>query len=427
MSAVVESRADDHGGRARGATDAGAGPRVLVLSLLYPHAGQPRAGLFVRERMARVARELPLMVVSPAPWFPFQGLLRRWRPHFRPPAPRRERQDGIEVMMPRFFSVPGLFKQWDGLLLALACAWPLWRLRRRFRFDVIDAHFAYPDGYAATLLGRWFGVPVTITLRGTESRLAAEAGGHRRRISIALRRAAHVFTVSGSLRELALSLGAEPERVTVVPNGVDTDRFAPLPLAEARRLLGLPPAAPVLVSVGTLVERKGFHRVIDLLPALRREHPDLAFLVVGGSGPEGDWSERLRRQVRDLGLGDCVHFLGHVPPERLHVPLSAADVFVLATRNEGWANVFLEAMACGLPVVTTDRGGNREVVTDETLGTVVPFDDPHALRDALGDALGRKWDRDLIRRHARANGWDSRIDVLVRTFRAIAGAQARPQ
>jgi glycosyltransferase involved in cell wall biosynthesis len=126
-----------------------------------------------------------------------------------------------------------------------------------------------------------------------------------------------------------------------------------------------------------------------------------------------------------------VHFLGHVPPDALNVPLSAADVFVLATRNEGWANVFLEAMACGLPVVTTDVGGNREVVCHPELGIVVPFGDPAALESALREALARDWDREAIVAHARANSWDSRIDTLVAAFRPLAPASLiegrRPQ
>ena len=139
---------------------------------------------------------------------------------------------------------------------------------------------------------------------------------------------------------------------------------------ETRRApsLELPSDAPVLVSVGALVERKGFHRVMECLPILRSRHPGLRYLIVGGASPEGDWSAVLRRRAQELGLQDCVVFLGPLAPERLKVPLSAADVFVLATRNEGWANVFLEAMACGLPVVTTDVGGNAEVVCDRGAG-----------------------------------------------------------
>ena len=395
-------------------------PRVLVLSQLYPRTGQPGAGLFVRERMVRVAHHLPLVVVSPVPWFPLQGLIRRFRPHFRPPAPRRERQDGVEVYFPRYLSVPGLAKGLDGWLMALGCWRLLRRLRREPGFDLIDAHFAYPDGFGAGLLGRWFGVPVTVTLRGTEPRLLGSATGGRL-LRTALARASRIFTVSDSLRQVALAAGSDPERVQVVPNGVDTHKFHPVDKDQARRQLGLPPDAPVLVSVGTLVERKGFHRVIELLPRLRRAHPGLRYLIVGGAGPEGDWEARLRQQVRDLGLADTVRFLGPLSPEELRVPLSAADLFVLATRNEGWANVFLEAMACGLPVVTTDVGGNREVVRDSTLGRVVPFGDSESLANAVAEGLATCWDRGAIARHAVANGWEKRVDSLVSAFRELAG------
>jgi len=394
-------------------------PRILVFSSLFPHAGAPNAGLFIRNRMFRVARHLPLAVVAPVPWFPGQGLIRRWRPHFRPPAPVHEVQDGIDVHHPRFASVPGALKTRDGILMALGALPRVLALRRRPGFDVIDAHFAYPDGYAAGLLGRWLGKPVTITLRGTEVR-HAQSPAMRRRVCRALQRATHVFAVSGSLARLAVTLGTDPEKVTVVGNGVDLEMFRPLPRAEARARLGIPADARVLITVGGLCERKGFHRVIEHLPALRRAHPRLLYLVVGGASPEGDWRARLAAQARELQVSDCVRFLGAMPQEELRVPLSAADVFVLASSNEGWANVLLEAMACGLPVVATDVGGSAEVVCRPELGSVVPFGQPAALHGALHAALARTWDAARIIAYARDNGWDGRVQMLVERFDAIA-------
>jgi len=395
-----------------------AGPAILVFSILFPHPGQPHAGLFIRTRMFRVAAELPLTVVAPTPWFPLQGLIRRLRPHFRPPAPPLEVQAGITVYHPRYLSVPGLLKRLDGRFLAVCCYPLLRRLRREGRVDLIDAHFAYPDGYAATLLGRWLGVPVTITLRGTEvpqSRLP----GLRKRLLRAIQRADGVFAVADALRRHVAALGVAAERIRVVGNGVDLTRFHPLPRTEARQRLGLAEDGPVLVSVGGLVERKGFHRVIDCLPALRAAFPGLRYLIVGGASPEGDMEAELRRQVAVLGLEDTVRFLGSLAPDELHLPLSAADVFVLATRNEGWANVFLEAMACGLPVVTTDVGGNREVVSAAHLGIIAPFGEPEALGSALRAALTRPWDRQAIIQHARDNTWERRVKILVETFRQL--------
>ncbi|MDP1902583.1 MAG: glycosyltransferase [Rubrivivax sp.] len=403
--------------------DLPAGPHVVVLSSLFPSAAQPVAGLFIRERMFRVGRRLPLVVVAPSPWFPLQRLLARWRPGFRPGAPREEAQFGTPVWYPRFFSLPGVLKRLDGWFMALG-AWPRLRaLQRAGRLDVLDAHFAYPDGFAATRLGRWLGVPVTITMRGTEARHAQDPS-LRPLVAQALQRADRVFAVSESLRQVALGMGVPPERVRVVGNGVDLERFRPIDRTQARAALGLPPGAPVLVSVGGLCERKGFHRVIACLPALHAKGSQAHLLVVGGPSPEGDWTERLKAQVRELGLADRVHFTGPVPPQELHRVLSAADVFVLATRNEGWANVFLEAMACGLPVVTTNVGGNAEVVCRPELGTVVPFGDAGALTAAMHAALGRAWDRAAIREYAQANTWEHRVDVLEAEFRALCRAPA---
>lgn len=398
------------------------GPAVLVWSALFPNPVQPQAGIFIRERMFRVGQVLPMTVISPQPWFPLQGLIRRFRPHFRPSLPREEVQLGIDVLRPRYFSVPGVLKQFDGWFMAMGARRTVRRLHRSGRVAVIDAHFGYPDGYAATLVARQEGLPCTITLRGTELRHSRDPA-LRRRLVAGLRSATRVFSVSASLKRLAMQLGLPDAAIRVVGNGVDSQRFKPISREDARRALGLEENARVLVTVGGLVERKGFHRVIACLPELVREFPTLHYLCVGSAGPEGDFSLALERQVAELGLDDRVHFLGALPPTEVCRAMSAADVSVLATRNEGWANVLLEAMACGVPVVATDVGGNAEVICDEHLGTIVAFDDHPALARALGDALRRDWDRAAIRRHAEENDWCTRVPVLVGEFRSIVAKE----
>lgn len=393
-------------------------PRLLVLSALFPSPVRPTAGVFIRERMFRVAAHLPIVVVSPQAWFPGQGLIRLFRPDYRPDAPRYEQQHGIDVYRPRFLALPGLMRWLDGFAMAIGCYWLARRLRRERGITLIDAHFGYPDGAAAVYLGRWLKLPVTITLRGTEVPHSRQPR-LRQRLSNTLRAADRVFSVSDSLRKLAISLGVAPDNTQVVGNGVDLTRFGPVNRDRARQQLGLPEDAQVLISVGALVERKGMHRVIACLPDLLKLHPDLHYVVVGAAGPEGDMRAELDAQVARLGLNARVHFLGSLAPDDLKWPLSAADVFVLATRNEGWANVFLEAMACGLPVVTTDVGGNAEVVCRAELGTIVPFDDPQALQQALHQALSRQWDSRVLRDYAIANAWEQRVNTLVDAFQRL--------
>jgi teichuronic acid biosynthesis glycosyltransferase TuaC len=268
---------------------------------------------------------------------------------------------------------------------------------------------------------------VTITMRGTEVPHSRNPR-LRQRLSHTLRAAARVFSVSDSLRRLAIELGAPVEKTEVVGNGVDTERFHPVERIAARSRYGIPENAPVLISVGALVERKGIHRVIDCFPELIKHHADLHYLIVGGGSPEGDNRAELTAQVARLGLGERVHFLGTLPPDELKWALSASDIFVLATRNEGWANVFLEAMACGLPVITTDVGGNSEVVCRDELGSIVAYGDAAALQQALDAALKKDWDRTAILDYARSNQWDKRVAQLLRAYdRLITGTAVQPE
>ena len=391
-------------------------PKLLVFSSLFPSNKRPTAGVFIRERMFRVAQQIPVIVVSPVPWFPFQELIRYWQPHFRPQLNRYEEQQGVQVYFPRFFSIPGLLKSYDGFFMALGSLPTLFKLRKQF--NIIDAHFAYPDGYAATLLGQWLKIPVTITLRGTEVPLS-KMPERKTRMLAALKNATRVFSVSDSLKQLVVSLGADSDKIRVIGNGIDVAKFYPLAKTVARAELAIPKNAKVLVSVGALVDRKGFHRVIEILPTLAAKYPELIYLIVGGDSPEGYIRERLEQQVKTLGLEKNVRFLGAYPSEQLKLPLSAADLFVLATANEGWANVFLEAMACGLPVITTEVGGNIEVVNAPELGTVVPFGDSAALLAALLQGFETVWDRSLIIQYARENSWDTRVRILVEEFQRL--------
>ena len=391
-------------------------PKLLVYCSLFPSNKRPNAGVFIRERMFRVGQQLPIVVVSPVPWFPLQGIIRYWKPHFRPQPDKFEVQQGVQVYFPRFFSIPGLFKSLDGFFMALGSLSTLIKLKREF--NIIDAHFAYPDGYAATLLGKWFKVPVTITLRGTEVPLA-RMPGRKIRMLKAINRATGIFSVADSLKQHVIGLGANADKIRVVGNGVDINKFYPLDKAQERRELDIPADAKVLISVGALVERKGFHRVIEVLPELVKQYPQIIYLIVGGDSPEGNIRDKLEQQVKELKLENHVRFLGALSSEQLKKPLSAADIFVLSTANEGWANVFLEAMACALPVVTTDVGGNSEVVNDELLGAIVPFGDKEALLNALSQAIQKQWDNNAIVQYAIDNTWDTRVEILVNEFQKI--------
>lgn len=392
-------------------------PKLLIFSSLFPTKHFPLSGIFIKERMFRVGKQLPIVVVSPKPWFPFQFLIRFFKKEYRPPSAAFELVDGVNVFRPRFVSIPGYFRSFDGFSMALASFFLVRRLCRKQGFNAIDAHFAYPDGYAAVQLGKWLGIPVTITLRGTE--VSQSKTSLKKKLLYAVKNANKVFAVADFLKKAVNSAGADRHDILVVGNGVDTHKFYPLEKQDARMQLGIEEGRSVIITVGGLVERKGFHRVLEVLPELITRQPHLLYLIVGGASAEGDWSAYLRRIVAEHKLDHHVRFLGSVDPDRLRLPLSASDVFVLPTRNEGWANVLLEAMACGLPVVTTNIGGNAEVITSDELGILVEFGDSKALLNAIIAALKKNWNTPLILEYAKANNWDTRIVELTKQFKEL--------
>ena len=389
--------------------------RVLVVSTVYPSATEPTFGVFVEERIRRVAAHCEVVVVAPVPWFPFN----RWiRGRGRAATPRLEQRQGITVYHPRFLSVPRFGKCLDAALCYLSVLPLVRRLRADFPFDLVDGHFVYPDGTVAALLAKTFGVPVAITLRGDELRVV-EFALRRPQMRLALRRA-RVIAVSRSLVPVAGRLGVPADAVRVIPNGVDTEAFRRHDRQTARRRLGLPDDRAILLAVGSLIERKGHHRVLALLPELVRRRPDLLYVAVGGAVPGDPHAKLLEQLVRSGGLEDHVRFVPPQPHEEIAVWLSAADLFCLATRSEGWCNALTEALACGLPVVTTRVGGNAEQVRDGEDGLLVPYWNAAEFASAVQRALDREWDREAIAARARRRSWEQVAMDVLEEFRAAA-------
>lgn len=395
-------------------------PRVLSLCCLYPNPLQPGQGLFVQRRLQHLAELTEVRIIAPFAIVQYgnQGGSKLRIAESR--CPVRRRDGAAPVLHPRWF-YPPLSGSLTGLWLCLRLAPMLARLRREFPFEVIDTHFGHPEGIAGALLSAMLGVPFTMTLRGNEpkhSRTRLE----RAWMSWALRRASAVFTVSARLREFAIGLGALPAKVKVVPNGVDAAIFYPRDRTACRARHGFAMDRPLILSAGALVERKGHHRIVRCLAALRERgiRPQLA--IAGGRGPEGAFEEELRTLAAAEGLERDVRFLGAVPAETLAELMSAADVFCLASTNEGWPNVVHEALACGAPVVATDVGAVPEMLPDGRYGIIVPVNDQPALEQALGRALCGTWDRGAIAAWGHARSWSQVAGEVLDHMREILAA-----
>lgn len=387
---------------------------ILSISTVFPRPGEPSLGIFVERRLQALARLISVRVLAPVPVVELrEGRLRLGARG----VPRRLARGALRIEHPRWLYPPG-FGAAHAWCLAEALAPALSRLDREEPFDLIDAHFGYPEGAAALRLARRSGRPFAITLRGNEPAHAASPP-KRRQMAGALRSAAAVIAVSRPLRDFAIGLGAAPERCAVIGNGVDTAIFHPRPRDEVRSRLGMAPERIHLLSAGYLIPRKGHHRLAALLPALHAAGFPADLWIVGGPGREGDVRPELERILRTHRLASFVHFAGAVPPETLADYMSACDLFVLASSREGWPNVVHEAMACGAPVVATRVGAVEEMIAGEELGVVVPPGDDAALLDGILRALRRRFDREAIARRAAARSWERVAQEVRELFETI--------
>jgi teichuronic acid biosynthesis glycosyltransferase TuaC len=388
---------------------------ILTFTSLYPNAVNPQHGIFVETRLRQLVAhgDVTASVIAPIPWFPLSvGPFRRYAEFAA--APVRETRHEIDIHHPRFLTIPKIGMSLTPASMARAS-------RRLFRdivetgkVDLIDAHYFYPDGVAAAMLAAEIGIPCVITGRGTDLNVFPEFPAARRKILQAVDRAAACITVSEALRDRLVEIGAPADKVTTLRNGVDLDLFAPAPdngddLRQRLEIMG-----HMIVAVGNLAPEKGQRLIVEALRAL----PEVTLVLVG-AGPD---AAHLAAAAQDFGVADRVQFAGRVPQADLAAYFSAADVSVLASAREGWPNVLLESMACGTPVVATDVGGVREIVTSSAAGTVVADRTPQALAEAISKTLAALPDRAQTRAHAEKFGWDDTTNGQIELFQNILSA-----
>lgn len=371
---------------------------LLFVATLYPNAAMPAFAPFVEHRIRRLCADGGVrgIVLSPVPrhLLPLPAALdryARWRA-----VPQREERYGLEIRHPRYPMLPGLgmYAQPLAVFHALAVEWR--RLAAAGRsVDLIDAHYAYPDGVAAALLAQKLGRPFFVTGRGTDLNRIPDDPLARAWLRWSLPKAAACIAVSDDLARKFRELGVDPARIHTIRNGVDFTIFRPQPRAAARHELGL--KGPVLLAVGELSERKGMAFLIEMLPLV----PDATLVLIG----DGADRERLLRRAQALGVADRLRLTGVLPQERLPLWYSAADLLLLASQREGTPNVVLEAMACGTRVVATAVGGVPEVLPPPPLGFLVPVRDPALFARTVGEALATPADPAALLAHSAQFDW----------------------
>ncbi len=390
---------------------------VLTITSMFPSKAQPFHAVFVRNRVTRVAKLCNMKIIVPIPYFPLTGFLKRYAN--RKYIPKQDIIEGIEVYYPRFISVPKFFKPLDGFFLFISCWLLLKTTLKNFDFDIIDSHLAFPDGFAAVLLKKCFAKPATITLRGHDINDLPEYPIRFRQVKYALLKADRVFSVAKALKDAAVNFGIDADKIMVSSNGVDQSVFHPADMISMRKELNLPADKKIIVSVGHLVERKGFHILIKAIRNMIDSGlKDVYLIIIGGPGEEGDFSGELNRLIEKLDLKGHVTMPGPQLNKDLYKWYNCADISCLASSKEGWANVLLESLACGKPVVATNVWGTPEVISSAEYG-VLTERNPEALATALTSALDKRWNTDDIIAYARKHTWENVASNIIEQFKTL--------
>lgn len=390
--------------------------RVLSLATLFPNATQPRLGTFVARSLEALAAggDWQVTVINPIGVPPLA--LGRYRARAEAAVSGQER--GLMVHRPTFPLIPKLGGRANPALIASSIMPLIHRLHASTPFALVDAQFFYPDGPAAARIAAALGLPLSIKARGGDIHYWGAQPYAAKAMLRAARQASGLLAVSEALAEDMAALGMNRDKITIHYTGLDRDRFRPLGHPLLRRRLGeqlgiaLPERAPLLAGVGALIPRKGH----DLTIAALTQLPDAQLLIVG----EGEEHKRLEALAARLGVRERVHLLGAVDHDLLPVILSAADAMVLPSASEGIANAWIEALACGTPLVICDAGGAREIVDRPEAGVVVARD-PAAIAAGITEVLARNPPPDAVAATVEGFSWQANAAALAAYYERLIG------
>ena len=375
---------------------------ILVISSIFPNNKELTKGIYIFHQTKALLEYCNIKVIAPVPYFP--KLIKFSRYNIYSAIKKDECISGVDVSHPRILITPKFGRSLYGLSYALCISGLIKKLKYSFNPDIIISFWAYPDGFASSLLGRLFRIPVIIGGRGCDINTAKDFLYKRYMTSWALNKSDGVMSVSNAMKQKIIELGVPEQKIKVIPNGISDifcskskkiDSQHKVPHIEDRR--------KTILYCGRLSEEKGLRYLISAAKILKDNNVNF-YLMIVGDGPE---YKQLIKLVNEFQLQEFVEFRPEVPQEKVPAIMNSADLFCLPSIREGWPNVVIEAMACGLPVVATNVGGVPEILNSQEYGIIVPKQEAEKLAEALNSAIKKSWDPYAINNAVKDRNWDS--------------------
>lgn len=383
--------------------------KILTISHLFPNSLDPGFGVFVKERLVAISKLASVDIVAPIPYFPLVGKYKKFN-HIAP----LDNVEGVNVYHPRYLVIPKILKSMDGNLFYYSLNKFINAFPGIDGYDILDIHWAYPDGFAALKWAKSLNKKVVVTLRGNESISFFEESRRKSIIEKMMPDFDHVISVSRDLQEKAIKeYGVSRERSSVIPNGIHSEKFYYLGQESARVKCNLTPGRRYILAISRFSHEKGVNHLVKALSILGSS--DVELLLIG----HGPLEAYIRRIASESGVADRVRFIGKVPHEDLNDWYNAADLFCLPSLWEGCPNVVIESLASGTPVVATSVGGVPDLIPDFAYGILSPPGDPAALAEKLKEAFRRQWDRQRISTFGRSRSWDNVASQVLNIYESL--------
>ncbi|MCX6570933.1 MAG: glycosyltransferase family 4 protein [Candidatus Aminicenantes bacterium] len=386
---------------------------VLILSSMFPRPQNPVYGIFVQEQLEKLCSLCDIRaVISPVPYVPPLRVF--GRRYVFSQIPKQQSWLNRVVYHPRYPAIPKIFRWLDGYSYFIRIVSLVRSLQKVRDFDILHAHQAFPDGYAAILLGKLFNKPVVTTVHGDDINMLCQRRVLRPMIAFGLTRAKKVIAVSQALRQKVIDLGVKPDRIICIPNAANHSIFYLADKGTARESQCIPVHRAVVLFVGNLVFEKGVQHLLKAVELLQKGGRDVLLIVVG----DGTYRPQLEGQTHDYGVQDSVQFVGWKERKDVARLMAACDVLCLPSYREGLPLVVTEAFACGRPVVATNVGGTPEIVGPER-GFMVPPGDSVSLADALARALDRTWNSKAIHNWAEQHTLGHEAQEIANLYESV--------
>jgi glycosyltransferase involved in cell wall biosynthesis len=291
----------------------------------------------------------------------------------------------------------------------------------RIEFDIIHAHFIYPQGHIAVKLGRKFDKPVIITAHGHDIYdMPFRDNEWHKKIKLILDESNHIITVSESNRKILVDkLKIRDEKVTVIPNGFNSQKFNIIPQKKAREKIKLSENKKIILNIANQYPIKGQEYLLKAMKIVVEKRQDVICFIIGG----GVLTEELERLISKLNLKNYIKILGLKPHKEIPLWMNSADLFVLPSLNEGNPTVMFEALGVGLPFIGTNVGGIPDIITSEHYGLLVEPANPKDLAEKILIALEKKWDKTYITNYAKKFSWEYIAQQTLEIYQTIISSK----